>query len=132
LYVNVEPVKTGSGESDFVIARSAAPVATVVVAVPLSLPGFGSEVDEEAVAVFERTVPGATLGATATVKVNTALPVASDGFEQDMVPPDPTPGVVQDHPTGEDNELKVVPEGRVSDSETDAAELGPELVTVMV
>ena len=47
--------------------------ATVVVAVTLSSPGLGSDVDE-GVAVLQSTVPAATDGPTATVRVKTALP----------------------------------------------------------
>lgn len=117
--------------STFVTDRSAE-AATVVVDVPLSLPGFGSELDEEAVAVFESTVPAATSGPTATVSVNTALVTPRLGFEHDTEPPEPTAGVVHDHPPGDDSDTKVVPAGSVSVSEADAALLGPAFATVMV
>ena len=112
--------------------RSAVGTCTVVVAVPLSLPGFGSDVAEVAVAVFERTVPFATEESTATVRVKTALPAAREAMEQETVPAAPTAGVVQLQPPGELSETKVVPAGRVSESDTEAALLGPLLVTVMV
>jgi len=125
------PAVTGSGESTFVTLRSAA-AATVVVAVPLSLPGFGSDVAEEIVAVFESTVTAATLGSIATVSVKTALPTPRLAIEQETVPPAPTAGVVQDQPPGDDNDTKVVPAGNVSESETEVALLGPALFTVIV
>src|SRR6185295_10114306 len=105
---------------------------TVVVAVALSLPGFGSAVDDDAVAVFESTVPLATLASTLTTRVKTALPGGSVVIELETVPPAPIGGVVFDHPTGAVNDTKVVPAGNVSDSDTDAALLGPALVTVIV
>jgi hypothetical protein len=49
------------------------------------------------------------------------------------MPPDPTAGMVQLQPPGDDDsETKVVPAGRVSVSDADAASLGPALVTVIV
>ena len=113
-----------------VIERSAlAP--TVVVAVPLSSPGLGSLVAEEAVAVFVITVPAMTEPSTATTSVNAALPTPSEEAEQETAPPEPTAGVVQDQPPGLASETKVVPAGSVSASEADAALLGPALVTVI-
>ena len=100
--------------------------------VPLSFPGLGSLVDEDAVAVFESTVPAATLGSTATVSVKTALPTPRLAVEQDTVPTEPTAGVVHDQPPGDANDTKVVPVGKVSESETEAALLGPALLTVIV
>src|SRR5260221_2025725 len=66
VYVRLVPAATGSGVSTLVTDRSAE-AATVVVAAPLSLPGFGAWVADEAVAVFVSTVPAATLWLTATV-----------------------------------------------------------------
>jgi hypothetical protein len=131
VYVRLFPVYTGSGAPMLVTERSA-DAATVVVAVPLSFPGFGSEVVEEAVAVFDRTVPSVTDGSTCTVKENTALPTASDAIEHDTVPPAPTAGVVQDQPGGGENDTNVVPAGRVSDKDALAASLGPAFVVVIV
>lgn len=125
------PAVTGSGESALVTIRSAE-VETVVVAVPLSLPGFPSPVSEVAVAVFVSTVPAATDGSTATVKVKTALPTAKEGLEQEIMPPEPTVGIVQDHPAMVDNDTNVVPAGRVSLQDAFAAALGPLFVTVIV
>src|SRR4051794_27526796 len=67
---------TGSGESVFVIDRSAEAF-TVVVAVALLLAVFPSKVDEAALAVFVRTVPSGVLGFTVPVTVMVALPLAA-------------------------------------------------------
>ena len=99
---------------------------------PLSLPGFGSGVADDAVAVFDSRVPVDTEGATATVKVKTALPRPSDVFEQDTLPPEPTNGAMHSQPPGDDKDTKVVPAGSVSARETEAALLGPALLTVIV
>ena len=114
------------------VRERSAEVDTVVVAVPLSLPGFGSVVAELTVAVFDRTVPDAVVALTCVVSVKSALPEASELFEQETVPPEPAAGVVHDQPPGEERETNVVPAGIVSDSDTDDALLGPALLTVMV
>ena len=72
------------------------------------------------------------VGAIAATRVNTALPVVSDAVEHVTVPPAPTAGVEQDQPLAAVSETNVVASGSVSDSVTDAAALGPLLVTVMV
>jgi len=105
---------------------------TVVVAVPLSLPGFPSGVLEVAVAVLLRVEPAGTVGATATVSVKTELPTANEGFEQETVPVSPASGVVHDQPPGELNATKVVPGGNVSVHEALAAASGPLLFTLIV
>jgi hypothetical protein len=105
---------------------------TVVVAVPLSLPGFPSGVLEVTVAVLLRIVPAATVGATATVSVKTELPTANEGFEHEIVPLSPASGVVHDHPPTLGKLTKVVPACRVSVHEALAAASGPLLVTVIV
>jgi hypothetical protein len=125
------PDVTGSGVSTFVTERSA-DAATVVVAVPLSFPGFPSAVAEVAVAVFVRTVPSVTDGATATVNVNTEFPTANDGFEHDTVPAAPTAGVVHDQPAPAGKETNVVPAGSVSLHDAEDAASGPLFVTVIV
>src|SRR4051812_32792349 len=123
-----EPATTGSGVSTFVTDRSAEPAPTVVVAVPLPLAPFGSEVVDVAVAVLVMTVPFATPAPTATVSVKTALPVPMLGFEQETVPVPPTAGVVHDQPPGLDSDTKVVPAGSVSERLTVLALLGPALL----
>lgn len=126
------PGATGSGVSVLVTERSALPAPTVVVAVPDSLPVFGSVVVDDAVAVFDSTVPGTVAGSTATVSVNIALPAGNDAIEQEIVPPAPIMGVVHDQPPGEASDTKVVPAGKISDRLTPAALLGPALEAVMV
>lgn len=117
--------------STFVIVRSAE-VATVVVAVALSLLGIPSLVFEVTAAVLVNTVPAARDGSTLTTRVNTALPTANDGLDEDTVPPEPTVGVVLVHPATVDNDTKVVPAGSVSLQTVFAAGSGPLLVTVIV
>src|SRR5262245_61262395 len=90
------PEETGSGESDFVIRRSApvpAPL-TVVVAVAELLPLLGSS-GELAVAVFEMIVPPDVPTLTLTTLVIVTLdPLARVGPEQLRAPVPPTIGVV--------------------------------------
>ena len=93
-------------------------------------PGTGSEVAEEAVAVFV-IVPFAP-ASTLTVSVNTALPTKSDAIEQDTRPFAPTAGVEHDQPPGDVSDTNVVLAGSVSDIATVAALLGPALLTVIV
>jgi hypothetical protein len=125
------PGLTGSGVSTFVIDRSAA-VETVVVAVPLSLPVFGSDVADDTVAVFDNTVPAVVDRSTATTNVKTALPIPNDRLVQETVPPKPTAGAKHPQPPGDASETNVVPAGIGSDSLTEAASPGPALLTVMV
>jgi hypothetical protein len=105
---------------------------TAVVAVAALLPAFVSEVVAEAVAVLERTAPAPIDGPSATVSVKVALPTAKDAFEQITVPVAPTAGVVQDQPAAADSETNVVPAGNGSESDAEAAAIGPALVTVSV
>lgn len=112
--------------------RSADPVPTVVVAVTLSLPGFGSVVADATVAVLLITVPTVTPAPTCTTREKTALADASEAIEQETVPAAPTAGVVQLQPPGAASDTKVVPADRVSDNATVAALLGPMLLTVIV
>ena len=122
---------TGFGDAVFVVDKSAAPE-TVVVAVPVSLPGFGSVVADETVALFVMTVPEATEAPTFTTSVNTELPTANEPLLQLIAPVLPTPGLVQLQPLGETSEMKVVPAGSVSVRAAETATLGPALVTVIV
>src|SRR5215213_4144034 len=126
------PGVNGSGESVFVTDRSAEPVPTVVVAVPLLLAPFGSVVVVAAVAVFVMTVPSATAAPTLTTSVNTALPGARVAFVHEMLPVPPTAGAVHDQPPGDASETNVVIAGTVSLRLTVLALLGPALLTVMV
>lgn len=125
------PAVTGSGVSTFVTEMSAA-AATVVVEVPLWLPGFESRVSAVTFAVLVMTVPAAVDGGMATVKVKTAFPGVMLEFEQVTAPPAPTAGVVHDQPPGLDNDTNVVPAGSVSERFTVEALLGPAFATVMV
>ena len=122
----------GFGLSTVMEIPTSANPATVVVAVPLSLPGLGSAVEDVAVAVLLSTVPAGTLGSTATFRVNTGLDAASEGFVHVTVPAEPTGGVVHDQPAAGASDTKVGPAGSVSASETAAALLGPALVAVIV
>src|SRR5438270_12508298 len=105
---------------------------TVVVALPLSLPGFPSGVVEVAVAVLVIVEPAATVGLTATTSVKMSLPTANDASEQFIVPVSPLSGVVQDQLPVDDKETKVVPAGSVSLNEALSAAPGPLLFTVIV
>src|SRR5258707_1060609 len=105
---------TGSGVPTLVTDRSAE-VATGVGAGPLPFPALGWGGAGGAVAVLVSTVPGATLGPTATVGVKTALPGACGGLEQRPVPGAPTGGAVHDQPPGAESETNVVPAGNVSE-----------------
>ena len=84
------------------------------------------------VAVLDRIVPPAVEGLTLTTRVKTALPTASDGLAQEMVPVPPTAGVVHDQPAPAESDTKVVPAGSVSVTVTVDALLGPVFVSVIV
>jgi hypothetical protein len=129
--VRLLPALTGSGVSIFVVERSAEAV-TVVVAVPLSFPVFGSVVADVTVAVLLSTVPAAVGASTFTTRLKTAFPAAKLGIVQEIGPAAPTAGVVHDQPAGEDSETNVVLAGSVSVMLTVDALLGPPLFTVMV
>jgi hypothetical protein len=118
------------GEPVFVTDKSAWPLPTVVIAVPLLFVGVESEVTEETVAVF--VIVPLALVLTITTSVKTELPGASDAAVQEMVPFAPTAGVVHVQPAGDVSDTNVVPAGSVSDIATVAALLGPALLTVMV
>ena len=105
---------------------------TVVMAVPVWLLVLLSKVLDVTVAELVRTDPAATVGATATFNVKTALPTENEAFEQETVPLSPGAGAVQDHPTTSGKDTKVVPAGRVSLHDAFAAASGPLLFTVMV
>lgn len=96
------------------------------------MPGVGSVVAELTVAVSLSTVAAGTADPTLTTNVKLALPGARLAMVELTVPVPPTAGVVLDQPPGEVRETKVVPGGSASFSETDVAELGPLLVTVIV
>ena len=109
------PAITGSGESDFVIDRSAS-VFSVVVSVAELLPGVGSEVVALTVALFERSVVRDEF--TFTVSVRDVLaPLARPPIAQVTVPAasDPPP----------EADAKLVPAGIASEMLTPAASDGP-------
>ena len=124
------PAVTGSGVSTLVIARSADAV-TVVVAVEELLPAFGSLVKELTVAVFDSTVPPAVPASTFTTSVKKSTVTANEELVHETVPVPPTAGVVHDQPPVVESETNVVFAGNVSDSEAEAALLGPLLVIVI-
>jgi hypothetical protein len=122
VYVRSLPATTGSGESDFVMERSAE-VFTVVVSVSeLSLES-GSEVVALAVAVLDRS---AVLdGSTFTVNVREMLaPAASAPIVQVTVPAESVPPPEAD--------TKVVPAGKGSAIETPTASDEPLFVMPIV
>src|SRR5690349_19986245 len=115
------PGVTGSGLHVLVTFRSAA-VLTIVVAVSVSLPGFGSLVVDVTVAVLEMIVPSATALSTVKTAVNTALPTGIEAIEQSIVPTiSPLLGVVQVQPAGGVSDQKLVPAGTESCQSTLAA-----------
>ena len=124
------PAVTGSGVSTLVIDRFA-DVATVVVAVEELLPPFGLLVEELTVAVFDSTVPAAVDGATATTSVKKSTVAANEELVHETEPVAPTAGVVHDQLPVVESETNVVFAGNVSDSEAEAALLGPLLVIVI-
>src|SRR5205085_10189218 len=80
------PAITGSGESLLVTAKSTRAM-TLVLAVPVLLPGVGSVVALAAVALLLMVEPLATLAFTLTTIVNTAVsPAATVAFEKTIGP----------------------------------------------
>lgn len=123
VYVSVWPAVTGSGASVIAIARSFESV-TVVVVVAELLPGTGSAVAVDTVAVFASVV--ACDGAVATIAIAGAAPLASEArvHVTVVVPLHAQPVPVAD--------TKVMPAGRVSTTESEVAVLGPALLTLIV
>jgi hypothetical protein len=100
-------------------------VTTVAVPVPVSLPGAGSGVVEETVAVLVSTVPAAVAAGTCTVTVNEAeLPEDKEPFAQVT---GPVPVQVKPVP---DALTSDVPVGSTSLTDTLSASVGPEFETV--
>jgi hypothetical protein len=101
--------------------------AIVVVAVDVLFAGVGSVTSEETVAVLEMLVPVANPEAVWTTREIVALPpfASVPRLQVTVVVPlhDPVEGVA---------ETNVTPAGRVSDTLTPVAELGPALFTVIV
>src|SRR5436853_2243914 len=123
------PAITGSGESVLVIARSAI-TCTVVVVVPVLLPGVGSVVVLAAVALLLMTVPLAVLLLTLTTIVNTAVsPAATVAFEKTI---GPAVFAAQPLPVVTIADTKVVLAGTASVTVTVCASLGPALLKLIV
>lgn len=128
--VNVCPGPTAVGTT--VKAGLMLATTTVVLALALLLPAFGSAVAELTVAVLLMTVPAGVAAATVTTSVKTEVPIGNvPTVAQFTVPPAPTAGLVQDQPDGVTSEAKVVPAGKVSAIAADAATVGPPLATVI-
>ena len=128
------PAATGSGESLLVTERSAW-AATVVVAVAVLFPGFGSVVELAAVAEFVTVEPLGALALTLIVIVNTAVsPAATVALEKTTLPVAPTGGdeKVQPTPVVTVAETKVVLAGTASVTVTPWASLGPLLAKFIV
>src|SRR6185503_8459536 len=128
------PANTGSGESLLVTARSAAAL-TVVVVVPVLLPGVGSVVVLAAVALFVIVVPLAVLEFTFTTIENTAVsPATTVAFENTTLPVPPTAGAVmlQPVPVVTIADTNVVLAGTASVTVTPCASLGPLLTKLIV
>src|SRR6266581_1037609 len=116
----------GDGFAVLVMERSAA-VCTVVLAVAALLPVLESEVAALTWAVFDRTVPAATVEFTLPTRVIVAdCPLDMEPVVQCTLPVPPTGGVVQLHAEGR------LIEGTVSSMATLVAVLGPLLLTTMV
>src|SRR5215470_13173704 len=121
------PAMTGSGESLLVMARSACAL-TLVVAVAVLLPAFGSVVALAAVAVLVMVAPLPTLALTLSTMVKVAVvPAANVALEKTTLPVPPTGGVVMVQPAGAVAETKVVLAGTASVTVTVCASLGPLL-----
>jgi hypothetical protein len=106
---------------------------TVVVAMTELFAGFASATAEEAVAVFEITVPLVVAGFTFRTIVNDALaPEMRLALVQLTAPVPPAAGVVQVHPSTEEIETNVVFAGVESESVTPVASSGPRFVTPIV
>src|SRR5260221_547877 len=114
------PAATGSGVPTLVTDRSAE-ATTVVVAVPLSLPGLGSGVADEAVAVLLTPVPSARLGWPAPTRVKTGLPTPFFFLMIRRPPRSPPFPYTTLFRSGGESETNVVPAGNVSENEPEAA-----------
>src|SRR5262245_58802723 len=128
------PALTGSGESVLVTARSAC-VLTVVVAVPVLLPGVGSVEAVAAVAVFVIVEPFAALELTFTTTVNTAVSALGTlAFENTMLPVPPTAGAEtpQPLPVVTTADTNVVLAGTASVTVTVWAVPGPLFIKLIV
>src|SRR5882724_13126501 len=121
------------GDLVLLIAKSALPW-TSVVAVAELLPGVGSAVVLDTVAVLLMIVLLAVPASTFTTNVKRLDPLtASVGLVNVSVPVPPAgTASVLVHPAGVVTETNVVFVGTASESDKDCASLGPLLVTVIV
>lgn len=121
------------GERCLLIAKSAL-LWTSVVAVAELLPGVGSVVALDTLAVLVMVVPLAVPAVTCTTTVKTLdAPEASDALVYVSVPVPPAgTASVRVQPAGVLAETSVVFAGTASDNDNDVASLGPLFVTVIV
>src|SRR5258706_8447342 len=123
------PALTGSGESLLVTARSAR-VCTVVIAIPVLLPGVGSGVALLAVALLLIIVPFAVDAGMLTTIVNTAdSPAMTVPFEKTI---GPAVFTAQPAPVVTIADTSVVPAGTASLTMTVCASLGPAFAKLIV
>lgn len=126
------PATTGSGDAEIENSRSA-PLFARVVVVALLLPGVGSVVADEVVAVAVRVELLTTVRSTLATTVKVAVPPeASDALVKLTVPVPPTGGVVANHAPGAAAETKVVLAGSGRVTVGDTAVLGPLLVSTIM
>ena len=113
-----------------VIARSADTLLTDVVVVAVLLPGVGSAVLLDTVAVLVNVEPLARLVLVCATKTKVAVELAARLVHEavDVLPPES----VALGPADCVKLTKVSPDGSASDSDALAAALGPLLVTVIV
>lgn len=116
-----------------VIERSASAAATVVIAVELLLPEFGSEVVDETVAVLLLGPTGVAAPNVATMSNVATAPLVNVPIEQETAPVAPGAGLmhVNEGPVVCVSDTKVVFGGSVSLMFTVVASDGPLLVTTM-
>src|SRR6185295_12082205 len=128
------PAKTGSGVSVLVTARSAIAL-TVVVAVPVLLPGVGSVVTAAPTALLVIVVPFGVPEFTLTTIENVAVsPAATVALENTTLPVPPTAGalMLQPLPVVTAADTNVVLAGTASVTVTVWASLGPLLTKLIV
>ena len=124
----------GSGFCALRAKSSGGPI-TVVVAFPVLLTLFGSEVTEAATASLLITVAFGVVGLTFTTIENCAVsPAATVVFEKTTLPVPPTAGELMDQPVPVLTEAltKVVSVGVASVTVTVCASLGPALAKSIV
>jgi len=114
-------------------ATRSARALTVVLAAPVLFPELGSGVELAAVAELLMVLPARTLAPMCTTMVKVgAAPAATVGLAKVTVPVPPTAGAAMVQPAGALAETNVVPAGRVSETLTLCASLGPAFESAMV